>query len=83
MTDHLVDHAVSPVELLTLAQRRAARGLTAALAEDGFAVAAVDLSAEACADVVGQIVEGLPGAQRLRRRGEEREQDAADEQQPV
>ncbi|QVT81635.1 hypothetical protein ENKNEFLB_04047 [Nocardioides aquaticus] len=34
-------------------------------------------------DSVGQIVEGLPGAQRLRRRGEEREQDAADEQQPV
>ncbi len=28
-------------------------------------------------DSVGQIVEGLPGAKRLRRRGEEREQDAA------
>ena len=27
------------------------------MAEDGFAVAAVDLSAEACADVVGQIEE--------------------------
>ena len=39
----------------------AARGIGAALArrmaEDGFAVAAVDLSAEACADVVGQIEE--------------------------
>lgn len=29
-------------------------------------------------DTVGQIVEGLPGAKRLRRRGEEREVDAAD-----
>jgi DNA-binding MarR family transcriptional regulator len=38
VTDHLVDDAVSPVELLTLAQRRAARGLAAALAQDGFAV---------------------------------------------
>lgn len=38
MTDHLVDRAVSPVELLTLAQRRAARGLAAALAQDGSAV---------------------------------------------
>lgn len=33
-------------------------------------------------DSVGQIVEGLPGAKRLRRRGEERELDAADEEQP-
>ena len=38
MTDHLVDTAAFPVELLTLAQRRAARGLAAALAQDGFAV---------------------------------------------
>lgn len=33
-------------------------------------------------DSVGQIVEGLPGARRLRRRGEERELDPAGEQQP-
>ncbi len=38
MTDHLVDTSVSPVELLTVAQRRATRGLAAALAQDGFAV---------------------------------------------
>ena len=38
VTDHLVDTAVSPVELLTVAQRRAARGLAAALAQDGFSV---------------------------------------------
>lgn len=38
VTDHLVDTAGSPVELLTSAQRRAARGLGAALAEDGFSL---------------------------------------------
>jgi len=38
VNDHLVDAAVSPVELLTVAQRLAARGLAAALAEDGSTV---------------------------------------------
>lgn len=38
MTDHLLDTAASPVELLTVAQRRATRGLATALADDGFAV---------------------------------------------
>lgn len=38
MSDHLVDAAAFPVELLTVAQRLAARGLAAALAEDGCAV---------------------------------------------
>jgi DNA-binding MarR family transcriptional regulator len=38
VTDHLVDTAASPVELLTVAQRLAARGLAAALAQDGTAV---------------------------------------------
>lgn len=38
MTDQLVDTAASPVELLTVAQRLAARGLAAALAEDGTTI---------------------------------------------
>jgi DNA-binding MarR family transcriptional regulator len=36
--DHQVDTSASPVELLTVAQRLAARGLAAALAEDGGTV---------------------------------------------
>ena len=38
MTDQLVDTAAFPVELLAVAQRLAARGLAAALAEDGSAI---------------------------------------------
>ena len=50
-------HAIARIAVVTGAARGIGAALARRMAEDGFAVAAVDLSAEACADVVGQIEE--------------------------
>ncbi len=61
MNDHLVDAGVSPVELLTVAQRLAARGLAVALAEDGSTVEQWRVL-RALADGEGHLMGELAGA---------------------